>query len=869
MIPMSEGQALALDQLREMVSGSNGAIDMPLEPTATSADGWLRIQVSLDCAGTPRAPGGLRLRKRERFILLIPSSFPFDIPVVQVPHHRWADTPHVQWGIQLCMYAAPSIEWVPADGLFGLVDRLSVWLEHAALGELDPHDQPLHPPVAYATSSNGVMVVRADLGDLAPPAAESGRRKTRPGSTVVTKPESDPTYRFVVGISEVHDDHRFDVVEWVTRQEWLRRFLAGELPPVRGRPVVGSLAVLTDREMSFEYPGPAAALVTALEGLGVHRDDLFAAIGEVGAVNYELARGTAADALASAAELHMFVGTPSRRLADGVLRQHLVCWKFDEIGRLVAENLIYADADNPLLAQLGGLAQKLLPKWIAHTETTWVQVMEARTEVTLRRDTASSAEWVRGRRVMVLGCGALGAPIAEFCVRAGATEVRAIDNGVVTPGVLVRQPYTDADIGSPKALALATKLNQITLGTPVCAAVGSAQTVVLAAGAGPPAVDLVIDATADAIVGSLLELRRSTAREAWPPVMSVIIGRDARRGVVTIAKRGAAGAGRHILRRLSLVGRGQHAARLEDVADDFFPTEPDRKTFQPEPGCSSPTFTGSAADLSALAGHLFDSGLRTLSDDCPGPASERMVAGVVRLDGSTEGKARPSLIWFGWPDDELYRDRDTGYEIRISQPALSHMLAEVRRGARLRGPDVETGGLLLGQVDDACRCIWVDDVSGPPVDSLLSAVHFDHGIEGVPEVIAYQRERSGKLTGFLGMWHSHPFGPAAPSPTDEAAMRELVTPVAANARRALIVIVGGDDTLWESWVHGDGVPAIFARFVTRSTAAGPQPAPPVPPRHQADGWPGGWASRSSPNTPRRITWPRSLIRRLRRRRETP
>jgi integrative and conjugative element protein (TIGR02256 family) len=185
-----------------------------------------------------------------------------------------------------------------------------------------------------------------------------------------------------------------------------------------------------------------------------------------------------------------------------------------------------------------------------------------------------------------------------------------------------------------------------------------------------------------------------------------------------------------------------------------------------------------------------------------------MVAAAVRLDVSVDRSRRPAVTWLGWPNDQACEDAGSGYQVRLSQPALARMRAEVRRDARLRGADIETGGLLLGQVDDACRCIRVDDISGPPPDSLLSAVHFDHGIEGVGELIAYHRARSGRLTTFVGMWHSHPSGTAEPSPTDKAAMAALVTPIADGPRRALIVIVGGDDATWPAWVNRGQVPEI-------------------------------------------------------------
>ncbi len=853
---------MALDQLRQLAAGSGGAIDLPVEPS-WSDGGWLRAVISLDCTGTPLAADGLRLRKRERFILLISAGFPFDIPLIFVPHRRWAEIPHVQWACQLCIYAAPSIEWVPADGMFGLIERLVLWLERAALGELDPDDQPLHPPVAYVSGDNGVMVVRADLGDLAPRVANPGRRRRGVPPPVASRPGADVSYRLVVGITTAYSDDRLDIVEWVSRDEWLRRFSAGELPSAYdGRPIAGALAVLTDREMSFEYPKQAAALVAALEALGVPRDELFTAISEVAAVNYVLGCRRAGDDPVRPTQLHLFVGTPSRRVADGTLRQHLVCWRFDDVGRLVAEYIVFADSDHPALAHLGDLAHQLLPGWIATTDTSWVRVMEARDEVTVRRDTNSSAEWIRGRRVLVLGCGALGGPIAEFCVRGGATEVQVVDEDVVTPGILVRQPYADGDIGLPKAVALAARLNRVRLDEPVRPTVGSAQAVVLADGAPAPDVDLVIDATADAAVASLLELRRSQSRDTWPPLMSVMIGHDARRGVVTVAKRGATGAGRHLLRRLSLAGRGQHAGRLDDVVADFFPAEVRSATFQPEPGCSSPTFTGSAADLAALAGHLFDAGLHAVTRDGSGESTLPMVAAIARLGEVTAGPGRPGTMWLGWPNDWVCNDAETGYEVRISQPALTRMRAEVRRGARLRGPKIETGGLLLGQVDDACRCIWIDDVSGPPPDSLLSALHFDHGVEGVEELVAYHRDRSGRLTAFIGMWHSHPYGEAAPSPTDKIGMRILITPLANSPSRALIVIVGGDKATWSSWVNGGRAPDIFAQLVTRDVDNAPREAPPAPASHRTEAWPGGWGSRPRSHRPTKRR-ERLLPRRLR------
>ena len=832
----SHGQQQALAQLLEIASVSD-VVQVLEEPFSLGQGDWLAVGISLDCAGTPHVPRGLKLRGRERFTILVPRNFPFEMPAVRVPHLRWAGTPHVQWGFQLCLYAAPSVEWIPADGMYGLIERLALWLERASLGELDPDDQPLHPPVAYFSPMSGVLVVHADIGASAPPARDPGRRPAAASSTA-------GDYRLLVGLAEAAGTGRLDIVEWMSPDTWLRRFTEHDLPATRaGHPVVGALAVLTDREMSFEYPKQAAALMDALEATGVPRTDLFEAVGVVGAVNYELARQRGDYGTVEPPDLHLLVGTPSRRSSEGVLRQHLVCWRFDNTGRLVAENLIWAGAEDASLARLGELAQDLLPGWIARAQISWVQVMENRPEVTARRDTGSSVHAVRGQRVLILGCGALGGPIAEYCVRAGAASVCVLDKDLVTPGVLVRQPYADGDIGMPKAEALAARLNTIRRDEPTTAAVGSAESIALAEGAPPADYDLVVDATADSAVSSLIELRRRQAPAQWPPVISIVIGHDARRGIVAVAKRSATGAGRHIFRRVALASRGQYAGRLADIGNDFFPPQPRSAMFQPEPGCSSPTFTGSAADMAALAGHLFDAALRALAAEEPNELTEPMIAAAVRLDDTADGKVRPAVTAIAWPNDVVACDRDSGYEVRISRPALAGMRTEVRRGARVRGPNIETGGLLLGQVDHACRCIWIDDVSGPPPDSLLSEVHFDHGVEGVEELVGYYRRRTGRLSTFVGMWHSHPFGLAEPSRTDKAAMTALVTPVSGGPSRALVLIVGGAADRWSAWVDEAEPPDVYARFVTRAGHSGRVQPPPVPALHQSQAWPGGWRER--------------------------
>ena len=95
--------------------------------------------------------------------------------------------------------------------------------------------------------------------------------------------------------------------------------------------------------------------------------------------------------------------------------------------------------------------------------------------------------------------------MAELIVRAGAASVSIKDKSWVGPGLLVRQPYSDADILHSKALRLADRLDQISPQTQVT------WSYVDVVGAELPIADVLIDATANRSVASALERTRRHA----------------------------------------------------------------------------------------------------------------------------------------------------------------------------------------------------------------------------------------------------------------------------------------------------------------------------------------------------------------------
>lgn len=70
-------------------------------------------------------------------------------------------------------------------------------------------------------------------------------------------------------------------------------------------------------------------------------------------------------------------------------------------------------------------------------------------------------EGLRSARVAVIGCGALGAPIAEMLIRGGVHQMMLFDGERIETGNLTRHTLSMNDIGEVKASRLAQRLNSL------------------------------------------------------------------------------------------------------------------------------------------------------------------------------------------------------------------------------------------------------------------------------------------------------------------------------------------------------------------------------------------------------------------------
>ena len=727
---MTPGQQQALDELRAVEAARPGAIRV----ISVGEDGSdIVVWLTVDCRGTGHAPGGVTVRERERFQVRIGPGFPFEHATVLSKHKRWKGTPHVQWGNSLCLYQSTNAEWNPSDGMYGFLERLLAWLDAAAKGELDPVGAPVHPPVAYLTSGTPMFVPRVNT------------------PTISKGPW--------VGLAflDRHGDSRFDIVEW--------KALASLTPDDLDRAPF-AVAVLLDKPMPFEYPIFLLPLLSELLQAGVS----IAAFIRLLSLFKDFA---------DSEHVHVVVGTPMRGIAGGAPRQHLAVWRIDgeRVDSFWAS--LPQDEDSPELSEIRAELRDALLRWAEVSPVEWCPVREARPEVTRTRDENSPVQWWKGKTVEVWGCGALGGTIAEHLCRAEVGRLVLRDNSRVAPGVLARQNFEDEDIGEGKAAALEARLKRI---RPDLDVVSEWTDLAVSPGADTDwsnGADVVFEVTASPAVSKRLEMLRARRRTA-ASLVGMMIGHEARNGLVVTARPEATGGTADAVRKARLAAARK--PNLGQYAEELWPEDPRTDLFFPEPGCSDPTFTGSGAEVTSLASTMF----LTATDQLAGGRTD-MTATFVSLSSARTPIASVTL---SFRPDFVLEDAFGGYEVRFAASAVAEMHAWVRRSERL-APGAETGGLLLGERDDALRILWVSDILGPPPDSDASPHGFLCGTAGVDEATAAIRKRSRDASRPVGMWHTHPGSAPVPSQTDFEAMTEIIGSADRSLPKQLLVIVGG------------------------------------------------------------------------------
>jgi len=734
---LTAGQRDALNDLQRIEVQEAG-----LRIEGWSTDGErLDVTVGLDCSTlrSEQVEGGLRLRDREFVQIHVPAAFPLVPPWLSVGHKRFAEYENVMRGGGICVFRSVDTEWTPTDGMGVFVrDRVWGWMRRAVRGEAESQHGVFHSPLLHDLQ----RVSDAILYDTA-------------------EPETDDLWLGWVGIrphagskypQSIRTRDRWSLTRWC---EQVRADYTGE---------VWGAGVLLPTRGGFYFPKTLGALLDVFEAGGLGRRRAVAHLGKV------------AHRQPLAFPLVIVVGTP---LGSGFAgRHHLttLCLT-SEASQMVRRAGGTVKRDAAIDAVLDRAAGVDLRAFFGR---------DARAGHVERRDKASPMDWFAGKTVAFWGAGALGAPAAEYVVRAGAARVILRDNGFVHRGLLVRQPYTSADEEILKVDALRRRLRSIRPGVTVDVCSSDLRASGTDGEEWSGDVDLIVNATASAPVRVALDLGRATSGNQNVPVLSLGVDGQAERGFARLLVAGTTASTEEAERDAQI-----EASRRNDLtgyADAFFPTAATerREPFFPEPGCSDATFVGSAADLAALSSTMLNWAAAELASGTSTSARALLMCQphvALRTNEPTVCRVEsPARI-------QMHDDR-RGYRVRMTSAAVDAVRDHIRHAAARNGEASETGGALWGRYDDAMNIVWVDDASAAPPDSVEAPDRFVCGVEGLHAETATRACASRDAVGFVGTWHTHPSCQPVPSARDHASMADVCTRSEPLPRRFLMMIVG-------------------------------------------------------------------------------
>lgn len=142
----------------------------------------------------------------------------------------------------------------------------------------------------------------------------------------------------------------------------------------------------------------------------------------------------------------------------------------------------------------------------------------------------------------------------------------------------------------------------------------------------------------------------------------------------------------------------------------------------------------------------------------------------------------------------------TQAEVLVPAAVMREMEVEAERHA-----PHETGGVLLGYPDRTNqRWVQITLQVGPGPHAVHGSHHFEPDGEWQARQVAAAYVASGRVSTYLGDWHSHPRGTHRPSGLDRSTAKRIALCEEARAPHPLILILHGGPSDWRLAVYRRG-----------------------------------------------------------------
>jgi len=448
---LTNWQQQCLAQLKASAKQVSGTLGVVGKEDFDKETRTLHVPFTLNTSDIDCVPHGLPLESQESFTLAIGPDNEHP-PAVYVNHFRFLGHPHVLSGFLFCLYLDETREWDLEQGINGVpngvLNRLWRWLIKAARAEFNADDALYHAVGGLPhLSRTGLPLPPILVRDLP-------RQRGRAASAWLTR-RSD-------WCMQLHASHPDD-----DEAEHMPVFFTDEdLPFGAGSDYLDELTSRLDLHQHKELANQARFQNSAF--CRVQRiSEIECAISRrlLPAQSHVRAVPRVFDGSQSVAMLTALAASAARK-PDGTPQTLLLAVPHPRGG---PRHLIAVYFDATLADHLRRLMRERTGPQLTFdkarldrsTPLKWCYVSDERDDVNRRRDIARPVTAYQGADVFVWGVGGLGSWIAEFIIRAGASKVTVCDTGIVTGGLLVRQNYTDHDIGALKVERLAERLRAI------------------------------------------------------------------------------------------------------------------------------------------------------------------------------------------------------------------------------------------------------------------------------------------------------------------------------------------------------------------------------------------------------------------------